>query len=132
MKHKFILYLIVCFIISAILLTGCSSSDIKTSVGDLSISRAETVKEFLGQEPKGLTDAILLIYFESEDEIDSANFQSASRSVVVSDFSGNEYPRAFSGFESGEFVLGFVVPEWMTEVTLHWPENEPIEVEISK
>ena len=102
MKHKFFLFLTICLIISTILLTGCSPSDLKTPIGDVSINRVESVKEFMGQKPKSLTDNILLIYFDSKDDIETTSLQYASLRVFVSDSRGNEYRRVLYGSELGD------------------------------
>jgi hypothetical protein len=115
---------------SMFLLMGCSSSKIITTFGDISINRVEYEKEFMGQSPKDYyTDKFLIIYFDNDDNLDSAHFEYASQFAVISDSYGNEYERAISGSQLEELFIAFVVPEWISNFTLNWLDNEPIQLE---
>jgi len=84
----------------------------------------------MGQTPKDPRNTFLLIYFENNDEMESTNFDRKSSQVVLRDSYGNEYSRAIHGSQLEELFIAFVVPEWIANFTLQWPDNEPIQIEI--
>lgn len=132
MKHRKSLSLAICLLLFVLLLTSCSSSTIETSVGNLSIDRVEILEEFANQRPKNASDRFLMVYFGKIEDLTSENFNEAAKDVVVVDKQGNEYSSVISGIHQQEFFLAFITPISTTDLSLHWPDNSPIPLEIAE
>ncbi|MGD9819187.1 MAG: hypothetical protein AB7V04_10880 [Desulfomonilaceae bacterium] len=132
MKQIKVLSLATCLLLFVLLLTSCSSSTIETSVGNLSIDRVEILEEFANQRPKNASDRFLMVYFGEIEDLTSEDFTEAAQDVVVVDKQGNEYSRVISGIHMQEFFLAFITPISTTDLSLHWPDNSPIPLELAE
>ena len=131
MSIKNLSYFVSLIIVVAFFAAGCSSgkSYINTSVGEMTVKRAEIVDEFGGRTAKpGFK--ILLIFFESKDGETKGGFNEAANDVFLTTSFGNRIDRFVGGIVRQETFLGFVIPESAINLMLSWPENDLIPLEI--
>jgi hypothetical protein len=123
----------------ALLMIGCTelaklnpASEISTSAGPLTITRIEIATK----DPAGNEAApgyqILLIWFEGANGSVEGDLFEASENVYIAGDDGSETKRYFGGLALEGHVLGFTPPTSAQTFTLHWPDNPPIELALSK
>ncbi len=132
------------FTVVVMLLASCSGTEkltgpeVKTSIGTLTITKAEIVEtlDFGGQQAAPGYQ-ILLVRLKStkaisEDQKDM--IMGASEGVYVVGNDGSETERFMGGWESDPdlFTVGFTPPDSASQFTLHWPGNDSIELEMHR
>lgn len=124
------------------LLVSCSGAEkltgpeVKTSIGNLTITKAEIVEELdFGGQRAAPGYQILLVRLKSakavsEDERDM--IMGASEGVYVIGNDGSKTERFMGGWENDPnlFTVGFTPPDSASKFVLHWPGNDPIELEV--
>lgn len=130
-KGKKIWSITLSLFIIAFFATGCSSdnSTINTTVGEMTIKKAEIVDQFAGRTANP-GYKILLIIFEAKDGKIKDGFNEAGMNVYLTTSSVSKVDKFVGGIWNRENFLGFVIPESAAGLMLNWPGNDPIPVEI--
>jgi hypothetical protein len=122
------------FVCLSILLSGCATAKVKTSVGNMVITKAEIAIN----NPTGDVAApgyqILNVWFKSADgsKTDGSTFYAASNGAYVISDDGSKTERYMGGLVDGKPMVGFTPPLTAHKFTLYWPGNDPIELTLSK
>ena len=118
----------------SILLSGCATAKLKTSVGNMVITKTEIA----AKNPSGDIAApgyqILNVWLKPADgsKIDGSTFFDASKGAYVIGDDGSKTERYMGGLVSGKLMVGFTPPDTAHKFTLFWPGNDPIKLTISK
>jgi hypothetical protein len=120
-------------------IVGCTSSGarIKTSIGNLTIIKAETADKLPSTEQRAKDGYQLLLVWLEGDTNKRADLTTEGVYIIGDD--GSETHVAVSGVsmleeETSElkFLLGFTPPITAKTFTLYWPDNPPVELVLSK
>ncbi len=132
------------FALVVMLLVSCSGTEkltapeVETSIGTLIINKAEIVETLdIGGQRAAPGYQILLVRLKSAKAISenrSDKIMGASEGVYVVGNDGSKTERFLGGWESDPnlFSVGFTPPESASQFTLHWPGNDPIELEVHR
>jgi hypothetical protein len=130
--------------VSLLALAACGSDDgggkVESAMGVLTLSDASIVDSIGGQvaEP-GFQILVVTFSGEASDDVGSAMRGSEGVYVIGNDGSRTERFMAGTTYiatekETGKpkLEIGFTPPLSATAFTLHWPDNEPIALELSE
>lgn len=130
------------FTVVMMLLVSCSNTEkltgpeVKTSIGTLTITKAEIVESLAGQRAAPGYQ-ILLVKLQSAKEISedkSGMILGVSEGVYVVGDDGSVTERFMGGWqnEPNLITIGFTPPVFASQFTFHWPGNDPIELEMDR
>lgn len=115
-------------------ITPIPLNKITTSLGDVIITKVEIVSEDMFGSKAAPGYQILYVWFESADgsEIDGGAFLDASEGAYVLGNDGSKTERYLGGLMSGSLMIGFTPPVSAKEFSLHWGNNDPITLSLSR
>lgn len=142
MKSKLLLILLA----ATLILSACGTQNtteppgtavappvIHTSAGDFVYVSARFADEVHGETPEPGNNILLVVLARADGgEIDLEAFQEAQAGVYVLGDDGSLTYSPMAGWVDEEFVIGFRPPETAETFQLIWPENPPIEIDLSE
>jgi len=120
-------------------IVGCTSSEarIETSIGKLTVIKAQIAEELPGTGHRAADGYQLLLVWLEGDTSEQADLTTEGVYVIGDDGSKtyvavSGVSRLGEGTSELKFLLGFSPPITAKTFTLYWPDNPPVELVLSE
>jgi hypothetical protein len=111
-----------------------TSGKLNTSIGTLVITRAEIVSSDVSGNTASAGHQILQIWFDSADgsKLDTGSFFDVLEGVIVVGDDGSQIKRYSGGGVNNKLLAGFISPITAKKFWLYWPNNLPIQLNVTR